>query len=178
MKTLSALAAVLACALLAAGSPARADDRADIAALYAKLRQAILTNHPEATLAMETPDFVSKGEGGRTMNGKQLAEQMKAEHGRMKLKTMTIKIDKMAIHGRTADVTTSFAFSTEMVDKGGQMGPKGKAHLMAATGTIHNTLVKTAQGWKFKTMDERAGAVTMDGKPFNPAGMGGPTRKK
>ena len=49
---------------------------------------------------------------------------------------------------------------------------------MAGTGSVHNDLVKTAHGWKFKTMEEHPGKMTMDGKPMNPNQMGGPPPAK
>jgi hypothetical protein len=61
-----------------------------------------------------------------------------------------------------------------MTDKMGSMGPKGKSHIMAMTGTAHNDLEKTKGGWKFKSMQEKPGKVTLDGKSFDPSKMMAP----
>jgi ketosteroid isomerase-like protein len=175
MKRFATLAAVLA-AMSITGA-ARADDRKDIEALYAKLRQALMTNKPEATLALETPDFVAKQPDGSTMTGKQLVAQMKQEAAGSKLTKMDIKLDKIDVKGKTAKVVTKFIASGEMVDKAGMMGKKGAKHTMDVSGSIKNDLVKTAQGWKFKTMESLSESMKMDGKPFGPSKMGAPPKK-
>ena len=123
MKVRIAIAA--ACLLALPGLMARADDRKEIEALYAKLKQYIVENKPDAILALETPDFTSKGRDGKTMNGKQVAEQMKMESAGSKNSKMDIQLTKVNIKGKTADVTTTFNFSSEVVDKEGHVGPKG-----------------------------------------------------
>ncbi len=165
-------------ALLVLGASAvRADDRKDIEALYGKLKQALMANNADATLAMETPDFVATGADGRKMNGKQLAAQMKQQAALGKPRKMDIHLDKVNVKGKTASVTTTFSFESVITGMGGQAAPKARPHVMAMSGSIHNDLVKTPQGWKFKTMQEKAGKMTMDGKPFDPAMMaGGPPK--
>ena len=156
-----------------------ADDRKDIDALYAKLIKAIETNHPEATLALETPDFTSKDHTGKAITGKQLAEQMKMESAASNNIKMSLKIAACKVTGKMADVSTTFTYQSEMVDKDGHMGPKGKTHVMSMSGKINNKLAKTAAGWKFKSMEEiPGGAMMMDGKPFDPSKMMGGARPK
>lgn len=178
MNRIGITAALILC--IACPCIARADDKAEIQALYDKLCKLIDSNQVDGTLALETPDFKAKGRNGQTMDGKQLASQMKMQHQMMKNSKMSIKVAKCTVKGKTADVTTAFKFSGEMVDQMGQMGPKGKTHIMGMSGGAHNVLEKTAGGWKFKSFEEAAnGAMTMDGKPFNPMqGMGGPPKKK
>lgn len=165
--------AVIAAVFLCSFSPARADDRKEIEGLYTRLRHALLTNHLDDTLSMETPDFRSKGMDGKVQTGPELVKQMKMEASAGTLKQMDIKIVKMAVKGKNADVTTSFMAGSDSKDA------KGKTHKLGMTGSIHNTLVKTAAGWKFKTMEQKAGGMTIDGHPFDPSKMGGgPPKKK
>ncbi len=153
------------------GAQARADDRKEIDALYAKLAQALRTKNADATLSLETHDFTAKSPDGKLLNGKQLAAQMKQENADVKsVKAVNIKVKSADIKGKTAKVTSSFDYVGEVEDKQGHMGPKGKTHVMSMSGEVKNDLVKTASGWKFKTMQQVAGKMMMDGKPFNPGG--------
>jgi ketosteroid isomerase-like protein len=165
-------------ALFAFCAEASADDKKDIEALYAKLGKHIKANDPDAITSLETPDFKAKGRDGKMQDGKQLAAQMKQESAGNKMKKFDIKVTKMTIRGKAASVDTSFDAVSEMVDAAGAMGPKGKKHKMAMTGTVHNELAKTKDGWKFKSMEEKGGTMKMDGKPFDPSKMGGAPPKK
>jgi len=163
--------AALAVAATFVSVPVLADDRKDIDALYAKLTQAMKNKDADATLALETPDFVATSPGGGKMNGKQFAAQMKQENAGVKsIKSIDIKVKSVDIKGKTAKVTTNFNYAVEVEDKEGHMGPKGKTHIMSMIGEVKNDLVKTAAGWKFKSMVHGGGQVMMDGKPFNPGG--------
>lgn len=154
----------------------RADDRKEIEAMYGKLRLAILHKNPDATLALETPDFVARQMGSRsTMTGKQLAAQMKREVA------MVRSVDKMEIHladvsarGKFASVTSTFTYAGKIVDRAGTMGPRGKVHLLTISNLNHNTLVRTPNGWKFSAMEMGPPKMTVDGKPFS-AGQGRPS---
>ena len=154
-------------AAIAVSVPAAADDRKDIEALYAKLAQALKTRNADATLALETPDFTAKGMDGKPMTGKQLAAQMKQENAGVKsVKSVDIKIRDMKITGKTAVVTTSFNYMVEVIDAEGHMGRKGQTHTMGMAGMVKNELAKTTSGWKFKSMEQSPGEMTMDGKPM------------
>lgn len=167
---------VMLCAALVAvlALPAAADDRKDIEALYGKLTRLILTNNAEGTLALETPDFKSKGHDGKVMNGKQLVAQMKQDSAMMKIKTFNIKLAQVSIKGNKADVQTTFTSTAEMMDPSGS----GKKHAIGMNGAMSNKLAKTAGGWKFSYLEEKAGGMTLDGKPFDPSKMGGPPPPK
>ena len=144
---------------------ARADDRAEINALYSKLEAALKNKTPEDTLALETPDFTAL-EKGKKITGKQLVQEMKAQDASVKtVKDVTIKVKKAAITGKTAKVTTDFSYLVEVDDPEGHMGPKGATHEMSMSGAVSNDLVKTAAGWKFKTMKQGVGKMLVDGKP-------------
>lgn len=170
--------AAVAAAVIVTGMPraARADDRADIQALYARLSKALTSGRLDDTLALETPDFKSVGIDGRVQNGRQLVAEMKQHSAGMKLLAMNIRIASMSIKGATADVTTRFDAKSETTDAAGQMGPKGAKHVLTMSGVMHNTLVKGRGGWKFRTLEEKTGKTAMDGKPFDPSKMGQPKK--
>jgi hypothetical protein len=143
----------------------RADDRAEIDALYSKLEQALKNKTPEDTLALETPDFIAI-ERGKAISGKELVKEMKAQDAAVKtVKDVSIKVKKAVITGKTAKVTTDFRYLVEVDDPAGHMGPKGATHEMSMQGEVKNDLVKTASGWKFKTMQQGVGKMLVDGKP-------------
>ncbi len=176
MKGLTVVFAGIAVISLAVS--ACADDRTEINALYAKLKQYLVTNNPDGILPLEMPDFKATMADGKVLNGKALSARMKQQSAGSKLLKMDIEPKKVDIKGKSANVLTFFSFSSEMVDAAGNMGPKGKKHVMAGSGNISNTLVKTPQGWKFKTMKEEKAKMTMDGKPFDPSKMMAPPPKK
>jgi ketosteroid isomerase-like protein len=143
---------------------ARADDRAEIDALYAKLENALRNKTPEDTLALETADFTAM-ENGKRITGKQFVQEMKAQDAIVKaVKDVSIKVKKAAITGKTAKVSTDFRYTVEVEDPEGHMGPMGATHEMSMQGRVSNDLVKTAAGWKFRTMRQGVGKMLVDGK--------------
>lgn len=171
MKTQSILTLAALFVLSGLGTAARADDRQEIAALYEKLRQALLHRDAHAARVLETPDFTTM-EMGKPVSGKQLEAEMKQEFAATKaVKQAKIKITKVTIQGKNAAVENDFHFTADIVDTTGQMGAKGLTHTLSMSGTNHNTLVKTAQGWRFKTFEEGTQKMSVDGKPFDMSKM-------
>ena len=171
---------VAAIALVIAGfaGPARADDRAEIDALYAKLAQALKNRTPEATLALEAPGFTSAS-GGRKLTGKELVQQMKKQDaGTKDVKDVTISVKKAVITGKTAKVTTDFSYTIEVDDPQGHMGPKGGTHEVSMRGLVKNDLVKTSGGWKFLSTQPGAGKMLVDGKTVPQAPPGARKSRK
>jgi hypothetical protein len=174
---LSVFAATLVMAGLA--TAVRADDRAEINALYARLEEALKTKTPEATLALETPDFTEKSANGKSISGKQLVEQMKQQYASIKdVKDVKITVKKATITGKTARVTTELNYTVLVEDKEGHMGSKGGTHEMAMDGEVKNDLVKTAAGWKFKTTQRGVGKMFIDGNPISSQPAGTKPKKK
>jgi hypothetical protein len=150
--------------------PVRADDRSEINALYSRLEQALKNETPENTLALETPDFRSYLATGKTLTGRGLVQQMKQQNAAVKsIKDVNIRVKTAKIVGKTAKVTTDFSYAVLIDDKDGHIGPKGATHEMAMRGEVRNDLVKTAAGWKFKTMREGKGKILIDGQPVRNA---------
>ena len=165
---LTAFAAALLIGGLAGG--ARADDRAEIDALYAKLAEALKNKTPEATLALEAPGFTCQGGDGKKITGKEFVQQMKKQNATSKsIKDVNIAVKKADIKGKTAKVTTDFGYTVEVEDREGHMGPKGATHEVSMNGAVKNDLVKTPSGWKFLTMQQGVGKMLVDGKPVSSA---------
>lgn len=160
----------LAAALLTFGtSTARADDRADIEALYAKISAAMKAKNTKAIYALGTSDFVTK-EQGVTMNAKDSAKMMEEQFKSMKkIHQCTMKASKITIKGTNAVVINDSTFDATT------SGPDGKSHKMVMIGSSKDTLVKTKKGWLFKSVEMLTAKMTMDGKPYNPSGA--PTAK-
>jgi ketosteroid isomerase-like protein len=162
---LSALA--VAAGLLTLGAPAaRADDKADIEALYAKISAAMKSKNLKAIYALGTSDFTTKA-NGVTMGTKESAKMMEDQFKTLKkVNNCSMKISKITIKGASAVVLSDSVFDATV------SGPDGKIHKMADTGTSKDTLVKTKKGWLFKNVEMLTSKMTMDGKPYSPEAPG------
>src|SRR5262249_23937175 len=68
---------ILVSALLALCAPAaRADDKKDIQALYARLQQAMMKKDVKGLMALGTSDMTMKMPSGQTLNAQQIEQQM------------------------------------------------------------------------------------------------------
>src|SRR2546423_13972684 len=152
-------------AALSITAMARADDKKDIATLYSALRQAMITNHPEATLALETPDFKSKGLDGRVLDGKQMVTQMKQQSAMGKLTAMNIRVTQMTVKGKTADVSTSYTASMESKD------PRAKSTGWGWPGGSTTRRPRTPKGWRSRRWGGKRGKRPMTGKRSDRAWM-------
>jgi ketosteroid isomerase-like protein len=171
-KNLPYLATLLAFASSAAlSTAARADDNADIKAAYVKITKAMKAKDIKAVMAMGTEDFSETDKSGKTYSGKETAKMMEEHFKSMKTLDVTMSADKITVNGKTATVLGSYNMSGTMV------GPDGKTHTMANSGTSKDTLVKTPKGWLFKKVQSLKENMTMDGKPFDPSQMMAPPSK-
>ena len=144
---------------------ATADDPKEIRATYDKFCAAIVRQNIPAIRALETPDFTADLDG-RKGNAKQAEADMKQQFstpGRVRF--MRVVLRTVSIRGKTADVKTDFWYQAETTLK----SPSGKPHIRDRAGSIANTLIKTAGGWKFKTMMQKTLSVAVDGQRINPA---------
>jgi ketosteroid isomerase-like protein len=168
-KVLFSLGALAAAATLSATATARADDKSDIKAAYAKIAKAMKAKDVKGVMAMGTPDFSEKEANGQVMDAKH-SEAMMAEQFKM-----TKSMDEVAmtpksfdIKGKTAVVASVYTF------KGTILTPDGKSHKMVSNGTSKDTLVKTPHGWLFKKVEMGKDNTLMDGKKFDPTMMAPP----
>ena len=168
MKSL--ILAILAAipALITMPIAANADDKADIAALYARLQTAMKAQSPDLMLPLLAPDFSYKDRKGNVLNRKQFADQLNVQKKEVTVKDIKLKIIRSVVKGKAAKVTNEFSWSMDIVDTVGQTGPKGKGthHTLASTGSVENDLEKTPKGWRFLTLNTVNGKMTMDGKPM------------
>jgi len=159
MKTLPKIALCSLAAASAVCSLASSNDKQQIRMLYTKLKNAMMTKNIAAIEKMESPDF-TETEMGRTLNAKQANDSMKMQFRMIKqTKYINMDITSMKIEGKNAHVTTKFAMEAVM------MGQDSKDHTLKVTGTTVEMLVKTANGWLFKSEKDTGSKVVMDGKP-------------
>jgi ketosteroid isomerase-like protein len=162
-RVLSLLAVPLA---LVSASAVRADDKAEINALYAKATAAVKARDAKAIQSLETPDFVEVL-GGTKLNGAQTAEMMAQQFKVIKkFDTVRMSADKIDVKGKTAVVTAGSSFTCSMT------GQDGKSHKMASKVVTKDTLTKTPKGWLFSKVESLSDSTTMDGKPFGAPSAG------
>jgi len=161
--------------LTLATSHVRADDKADITALYGKLTAAMKAKDIKGVMATGTPDFTMKEASGKVYNAKDAATMMDSQFKMMKsVDEVKMTPKTISIKGKTAVVMGDFVMKVVMT------GPDGKDHKFAGTGLTKDTFVKTPKGWLVKSTETVKESMMMDGKPFDPAAAGGapPTKKK
>src|SRR5437016_1257934 len=91
------LALVLAASAFAPA--ARADDKADIKAVYAKIIAAMKKKDTKAIMALGTPDFKSKEINGQILDAKQ-SEQLNVQFAMMKsMDAVEINPEKIEVKG-------------------------------------------------------------------------------
>jgi len=152
-----------------ASQAARADDSAEIKALYAKLTAAMTMKNVNAVMALAAPGFTMVEPDGKVLNAQQARALMNQEFKSMgAVKSLSISPTAIKVSGRTAKVKTKFSGAMSMVDAKGEMGPIGKSHTLSMSGIGTNTLVKTSKGWLFKSTSSKTEKMMLDGKPFNP----------
>jgi len=166
-KIAFAFAAILAVSVTGV---ARADDKKEIEAGYKKLENAIISRSVDGVMSVGTPDFSMKM-GGMVMSAQQVKSQMKMNFDMMKTApkfTMTIRT--MDIKKNSAEVLSTGIMSADIVDTPGMFGKKGSKHKLTDEQTSKDTWVKTGNSWKMKVTETVSEKMTLDGKPYNPAG--------
>jgi ketosteroid isomerase-like protein len=170
----STLCLGLALAVVAtAAAPAKADDRSEITALYAKLEKAFQKKDIKGIHATATPGFYII-ENGKKSSGKQLDNELEQAFSMMGMASMKMKPTKITVTGKKATAMSDAISKLTMAD------PKdGKSHTIVFVGTSREALVKTPAGWRFTSSTMLKSTATRDGKPFDPSQMtGGPPPAK
>src|SRR2546425_9773518 len=98
---LIALASILA---IGFGQAARADDRKDIEALYARLVKAFKAKDADAVIATATKGFTYKSMNGKTQNAADAEAGLRKDMASWKSMDMTMHLDKVTIKGNDAVV--------------------------------------------------------------------------
>ena len=163
MRVVRNATAAAAMLLLGFAGAAKADDKQDIAALYAKLDKAVVAKDLKTIMATGAPGFTYT-EAGHTMSGDQVSAQMQqqfqATTGTPKSKTT---VTSVVVKGTTAVVGSIGVTELQMVL------PDGKPHKLSSTSKTSDTLTKTAKGWLFQKINILSNKMTLDGKPFDPS---------
>jgi hypothetical protein len=147
---------------------ARADDKADILALYVKLQTAQKQQSAEQTLRLLSPDFHHETREGNSVSAKDFVQLIENQKNTGKIvKKMVIKVTHIDLHGKSAKVTNSFDWTIEYSDPSTVPDKPGLKHSLSSVGSVTNDLRKTAQGWKFVTLQTVSGKMTLDGKKLN-----------
>ena len=151
---------------------ARADDKAEINALYGKIQAAMKAKNTKAIMALGTPDFVTIDHGVK-MDAKQTAQMMDTQFKMIKsFDSLKMAVSKLDIAGKNATATATYSFKGEIT------GQDGKSHTMSDSGLTKDTLVKTLKGWLFKSSETISQHPIMDGKPMPQPGVAPAPAKK
>src|SRR5688572_15291128 len=150
---------------------ASADVKSEIQTVYDKLGKAFMSKNVDGILALCTPDFTHKQPNGRVSAGPAMAAQLKQQFATgMIIIDWKSKLLEVKTKGNTATVKSNDQAKMQMKE------PDGKTHTYAVNSSAIDTLVKTREGWKFKTVHVLKERMTRDGKPMGP--MAPPPSKK
>src|SRR5262249_30564289 len=151
----------------------RADDRAEITALFAKMSAAMKSRNVDAMMGMMTPDYKKTRINGKEIDYKGTEKELRAIYGPMKsVSQAEIKPDEIRITGNTAFMWTKYSLAAETVDTEGKFGQKGAKHTFADTGQTREWLVKTPKGWRFQKSEMLKENPTVDGQSTHRMGPG------
>lgn len=164
---------LIATLLVAAGTFSRANDTAVRQAIeeqYAKFNRAIKSKNIEAFAEPYAPGYTSRGPDGKTMTQKQEVDGWNQD---MKEFTTVSRadstIEKLVVNGTHAVATVRIQLDTQLIDRRGRFGPKGRKHVVKYDAHEINTWSKTAKGWRIKQSELQPGEKeTVDGKPRTP----------
>ncbi|MBI5705588.1 MAG: nuclear transport factor 2 family protein [Armatimonadetes bacterium] len=122
---------------------------------------------------MSTKDFTYVGKVEGTQDKKTAMAGLKQMFGMAKSVDYKPKVLKITAKGNAAVVSLEETFSSA-IDMG-----DGKAHKMVAVGWADEHFRKEGGKWMLaKIVETKAGKMTLDGKPFDPAMMAPPPVKK
>ena len=137
-------------------------DSAAIKAVYAKLSDAMRAKNVKAIAALGTPDFTVKEKNGTVHNAKESMAMMEQEfRTTKKINDLRMTLRSIKSDGRKATTTVDYVIASVIVQG-------GKPHDFKLSSTSRDTLVKTPQGWKFKSVETLSETMTMDGQPMAP----------
>ena len=160
MNTLSKIAMLSLAVAITASSFAAGNDKQQIRALYAKMRNALMTKNAGFIEKVEAPGF-TQTERGQTMTAAQANAMMKQEFAMVKkTNKLTINIKSLDVKGKTAHVKTMYMMDAII------FGQDKKDHTMKVTGGTEDMLVKTAKGWLFQSEKDTGSKAWLDGKPM------------
>lgn len=133
-------------------------DKPAIQELYTRLSNAMRAKDMKTIASLGTPDFTATDASGKVYNARQSLAMMESDLRSMKrINAVKPRIRSIALDGKKATTVAEMQVSAVMVQG-------GKPHDMKSTSVSKDTLVKTAKGWKFKSVVSLSADVTMDGR--------------
>jgi ketosteroid isomerase-like protein len=146
-------------ALPALAAPAgQVPDKTAIKILYTRLCNAMKNKDVRAIEVLGTSDFTHKGPDGKVKSAKEaMAEVEQGLRSMKKINDVKADIRSVAISGKKAVVTVNYTMSAVIVQK-------GKPADMSMKSTSKDTLVKTPQGWKFKSVSAVTDEASINGQ--------------
>jgi ketosteroid isomerase-like protein len=164
--------AVLVAVLSVVAGPVRADDQAEIRALYTKVGKAFKNRDVAALKALTTPDFVNIDHGKKT-RWAEFEPQLRQSFQGGFTGQIEVKPLRMTISGKKATVDSQMKVTVSQPDQ------QGKSHTFSQIQASRETLLKGVGGWKIASSTNGKTTMILDGKPFDPSsarrgGMGAP----
>ena len=164
----------LAITLLAVSAAASAESlRATAEKMGTKASIALAHKNFKAFAAILRPYVTSDfqyTEMGKSMGFDQMIAGVKQGVGMLNVTSAHSRILSCVEHGKTGITTTTHNIAATMI------GKDKKVHPMAFSGNSKDTWVKVDGTWKMSIMAWGSQKMTMDGKPVNQGGGGGPDR--
>ncbi len=167
MNRLGLVLSVVVVSQVSVATTARADDKADVKAVYQKFCDTMKAKDANGLLKIGTNDFtMSEGKGTPTPAAK-VAEGLKKQFAMFKtVDACTAEVSDVKVKGKTA--TAKSKMHTVMTLVLGKDMPPAKIERFSDT---TDTLVKTPEGWRFKTVVSSNVQMTLNGAKFDPKAM-------
>ena len=157
-------AALICASLPSLSMPAgQMPDKTAIKILYTRLSNAMKMKDVRAIQSLGTPDFTNKLRDGKVYNAKDsLAEMEKGFRSMKRITDIKINIRSLTINGKKAVAVVDHNMSAVIV-------MQSKPADMTMKSSSKDTLVKTPQGWKFKSVVSLSEEMTINGQKIGTA---------
>lgn len=165
--TLLILGSAMICSV-AAARDADSEFKAFMKALLPRLEKAFETKNVKFFEDISTADFQDKM-GPQKMTKAQSMAEMRRQFKTMKSMDCSFKLVSTKVTGNTAVSLTHSKATMITLPEGNE-----KSHVMKAEMWEKETWVKVGKTWKIRILEQaKPMKMWMDGKPFDPAKMGG-----
>ena len=137
---------------------------AELQTVFAARIQAYAKKDYETLVSQVSPDFSGALPNGQTLNYEQITTYMRRNLDRfISIESQSITIENAMVNGNEAVIDARQTVSRT------QKFTDGSVHNVATSVLQQETWVKTANGWKLKSVgSEREQSTLVDGKPLNP----------
>ncbi len=137
---------------------------AELQNVFAARMQAYVKKDYQTLVSQVSPDFSAALTNGQTLNYEQIKTYMRRNLDRfISIESQGITIENAMVNGNEAVIDARQTVSRT------QKFADGSVHNVATSVLQQETWVKTATGWKLKSVgSEREQSTLVDGKPLNP----------